>query len=220
MLRMVLAAALSALAWAGPVLAQQGRVTADDPSRDRDQAWFYLDQINNLTLAKGQEDSTDMKNTTGWKYMALWLYADCNGGGTAGNCDSIFYATYAIQVRGNNTALNDSISAHPWSRIRPGSANACDTVGTFSGMFAFDSLTTRADPNTEFLVVATVSPEKGRSPFGQLIPISNPNSEWKSSNFTSIRIRAIDVFNASGVVFRGTSPDNRTRVRLDMFGWR
>ena len=193
---------------------------------DKDQIWYYTDIINNTAISANSNnsnasDSSAMLNTTGWKHMALWVYPTCNGGGTSGNCDSVFYATYAIQVRGGPTAVNDSIGAHPWTRVRQGSANAADTVGGTWTTFGYDSLQTRADPTTELILVANLSREKAVMPYGYRVDLVDPRTGvWFSSNYTSIRIRPIDVFNASQIVFREASPDNRTRVRVDLFGWR
>lgn len=202
-----------------------GGMSFNDTDRDRDQLWFYTDIINNTALSAtqtaGMSDSSAMLPTTGWKHMALWVYPTCTGGGTGGNCDSVFYATYAIQVRGGTAANNDSIGAHPWTRARNGSANAADTVGGNWTTFGFDSLQTRADPATEFILVANLSREKSVQPYGYYVPLVDPRSgAWFSAPYTSIRIRALDVFNGSMVVFREGSPDNRTRVRVDLVGWR
>lgn len=185
--------------------------------------YYYANAINK-TLAKGESDSTKAYQTSGWKHFAIWIRANCTGGGTAGNCDSIVFATYAVQIRGARTEFPDSTAAQPrgfWKRaVTPAGGGAPDTLGGFVAT-QYDSLRNQADPTSEFVVVLNVSREKSIPPYGRYIEISDPCS---GQNFiaqrTQVRVRALDVYNANGVVFRSASPDNRTTVLLDVYGTR
>lgn len=188
----------------------------------RAQTFYYLGI--GKTLGKGKPDSTTAINTAGWSHMAIWINASCTGGGTGGNCDSIFFASYAIQVRAGRGAATDSLEAKPrgvWKRATaPAAGGAPDTLGGFVSTQA-DSLANHADPTTEFVYVANVSREKSIHPLGHYIELTDPcNGGLWAAERTSIRIRPLDVYNAAGIVFRGASPDNRTFVTLEVYGWR
>jgi len=198
----------------------EGNLKISDGTPDRNQSWVYFDALNSgdKYIFKFGADSTAILDTQGANHIKVWFHAACTGAGTAGNCDSLGFYLFALQVRAHLTSMADSSTSHPWTLWRTVSVLVGpDSIGSFSrSSVATDST---ADVVTEFLVPVRVHTETRVEPLGYWFHLRDPHTgEWFTAPKMSIRIRLLKVYNRDGAVTGGNQ--NSARYRMHVAGSR
>jgi hypothetical protein len=162
----------------------------------------------------GYVDSTTALDTRGWTHKTLGFYA------TVKDSLSPVFALFAISVRGHYVQASDSLSTLAYWPIGSAVGNAAaagaaggvvDTLGT--GQSDSNELTALASTALPYEILVPIYPSTS-SPRGRAYDLA----QWFGTlamPYTSVRVRLLGVFNASG-----TNVIGNATVRVDLVGAR